>query len=77
MNKKIYCFNCDKDVNALCEVQTNTYIVHKQEVKVNEQIFKCPYCENELINENLNGSLYLIYNEYLKLHDLSFDKLKK
>lgn len=77
MEKNIYCFNCNKDVKPICTNQNNTYIVHKQEVIVEEQIFVCPFCKNELVNENLDDSLYKIYNEYLKLSGLSFEKLKE
>ncbi|HIT11512.1 MAG TPA: DUF4065 domain-containing protein [Candidatus Pelethosoma merdigallinarum] len=77
MEKKLYCFNCDKDVKPLCTIQNNTYVVRHQEVHVEEQVFKCPVCENELINDNLNDSLYNIYNAYLELYGLSFEKLKE
>ena len=77
MGKKIYCFNCNKDVEAICSKETNNYIVHKQQVQVKEKVFTCPFCHNELLDENLNDSLYDIYNAYLKLYDLSFSKLKE
>lgn len=77
MEKKLYCFNCNKDVKPKCTKEKNTYIVHKHEIVVEEEVFMCPYCENELIDENLDNSLYNIYNEYLKLQELSFEKLKE
>lgn len=77
MKKILYCFNCNKDVEALCNLQNNSYIVHKQKVQIKERVFTCPICNNELFDENLNNSLYDIYNEYLKLYDLSFSKLKE
>jgi DNA-binding transcriptional regulator YiaG/uncharacterized phage-associated protein len=77
MEKSLYCFNCDKDVKPLCTIQNNTYVVRHQTVHVEEQIFKCPFCENELMNDNLNESLYNIYNAYLKLFGLSFEELKE
>lgn len=77
MNKKIYCFTCDKDVEPNSKQEKNTYIIHKREVVVEETVSTCPFCNNELINDNLNDSLYAIYNEYLKLHNLSFEKLKE
>lgn len=42
-----------------------------------ERNFKCPNCGNELINDNLNESLYNIYNAYLNLYSLNFNKLKE
>lgn len=77
MKKKLYCFNCNKDVEPICNLQNNNYIVHKQQVQIKEMVFTCPLCNNELFDENLNNSLYDIYNEYLKLYDLSFPKLKE
>ncbi|MBE6155937.1 MAG: DUF4065 domain-containing protein [Firmicutes bacterium] len=77
MEKKIYCFNCNKDVKPNCKREKNTYTVHNHEVHVEEDVFTCPYCENELINEGLDSSLYNIYNEYLKKYELSFEKLKE
>lgn len=77
MEKKIYCFNCNKDVKPKCTKEKNTYTIHKQEIIVEEEAFVCPYCKNELINETLDNSLYNIYNEYLKKHGLSFNKLKE
>ena len=67
MGKSLYCFNCDKDVKPLCTIQNNTYVVRQKTVHVEEQIFKCPFCGNELINDNLNESLHNIYNAYIKL----------
>ena len=77
MKKLLYCFNCNKDVEPICNLQKNRYIVHKQQVQIKEKVFTCPLCNNELFDENLNNSLYDIYNEYLKLYDLSFSKLKE
>lgn len=77
MKKILYCFNCNKDVEPICNLQNNSYIVHKQQVQIKEKVFTCPLCNNELFDENLNNSLYDIYNEYLKLYDLSFSKLKE
>lgn len=76
MEKFIYCYNCDKDVESKVKNKKNTYIVHKQTVIVDEEILICPYCKNELVND-LDNSLYNIYNEYLKMYDLSFDKFKE
>lgn len=77
MKKKVYCFTCNKDVEPNYKKEKNTYTVHKQKVTVEEEILLCPYCKNELMNETLDDSLYNIYNAYLKLYDLSFEKLKE
>lgn len=77
MEKKKYCFNCNKDVNPKCKKEKNSYIVHKHKITIDEEVFTCPYCNNELLNETLDNSLYNIYNEYLKKYELSFEKLKE
>lgn len=77
MENKIYCFNCNKEVTPRYTIQNNTYVVRHQKVHVEEQIFTCPICGNELINDNLDESLNKIYNAYLKLYSLSFEKLKE
>ena len=77
MEKKIYCFYCNKDVYPKYKKEKNTYTVHKHDVVVEEDICTCPYCDNELINETLDNSLNNIYNEYLKIYELSFEKLKE
>lgn len=76
MEKKMYCFNCNKDVNPKCKKEKNSYIVHKHKITIDEDVFTCPYCNNELLSETLDNSLYNIYNEYLKKYELSFEKLK-
>lgn len=44
---------------------------------MDEEVLSCPLCGNELFDETLDNSLYNIYNEYLKLNNLSFPKLKE
>lgn len=75
--KEMYCFYCNKDVDAITRLQRNSYVVHQEQVQVEEKVFVCPLCNNELYDENLDNSLYNIYNEYLKIFDLSFAKLKE
>ena len=53
MKKKLYCFNCNKDVEPICNLQNNNYIVHKQQVQIKEMVFTCPLCNNELFDENI------------------------
>lgn len=77
MEKKLYCFKCNEYVDVIKSIEENEYIIRKRKVKVKEEVFICPYCKNEILSGNLDNSLYMIYNEYLKLYELSFDKLKK
>jgi len=76
MKKKMYCYMCNKDVEPLIKKEKNKYFVHKDEVIVNEEIFTCPCCKTELFDETLDNSLYIIYNEYLKKFNLSFETIK-
>ena len=36
MEKKLYCYNCDKDVKPLDTIQNNMYVVRHQQVHVAE-----------------------------------------
>lgn len=76
MKKKVYCYCCNKNVGALLKKEKNKYVVHNESITVTEDILICPICNNELIDETLDNSLYNIYNEYLKKYDLSFEKFK-
>lgn len=77
MGKKIYCYTCNKDVDAIIETQNNSYTVRNKKIDVKENVIICPICHSELYDDTLNDNLYNIYNEYLKKYDLSFEKLKE
>ncbi len=77
MKKESYCYYCNKDVIFKVKFKTNNYVVNSKQIKVKEKIYYCPFCNHELINDTLDDSLYLIYNEYLRLEGLSFEKIKK
>ena len=77
MKKSMYCFNCDKDVEYEIVNEKREYTIHNKKIVVDENVIYCLTCHNELIDENLNTDLNNIYNEYLKIYDLSFDKFKE
>lgn len=77
MKNKIYCYTCNKIVNAIIKNQNNSYTVRNKKININENILICPVCHSELYDDTLNDNLYDIYNEYLKTYNLSFEKLKK
>lgn len=77
MKKSMYCFNCDKDVEYEIVNEKREYTIHNKKIVVDENVIYCLTCHNELIDENLNNDLNNIYNEYLKIYDLSFDKFKE
>ena len=77
IKNKIYCYTCNKIVNAIIKNQNNSYTVRNKKININENILICPVCHSELYDDTLNDNLYDIYNEYLKTYNLSFEKLKK
>lgn len=77
MKNKIYCYTCNKIVNAIIKNQNNSYTVRNKKININENILICSVCHSELYDDTLNDNLYDIYNEYLKTYNLSFEKLKK
>lgn len=77
MEKKMYCYNCNKDVKIKSIDEIREYVVHNIKVKVNEKVNYCEICNNELIDETLDNDLSNIYNSYLKLYDLSLEKFLK
>lgn len=77
MKRIEYCFECDKDVEPKIKCEKNNYTYREKEFTVVEEIHYCPMCNSELLNDNLDSSMYNIYNGYLKLFDLSFEKIKE
>ena len=77
MKKIEYCFECDKDVESIIKYEENNYTYRDKEFKVVEEVHYCPICHSELLNDVLDNSMNNIYNGYLKLFDLSFEKLKE
>ena len=77
MKKEMYCFNCDKDVKVKTVKEEREYIIHNNKVKIMENVNYCPICHEELIDENLEEDLYNVYNEYLNMYNLSFNKFKE
>lgn len=75
--EKMYCFYCDDDVLYKTKEIINNYKIHNINFKVKEKVFYCQICHNELINDSLDKDLNNIYNEYLKLYDLSFNKFRE
>lgn len=77
MRKKIYCFECNDDVEAKKIVKKNNYNVHGEKIEIEEKIYLCPKCHSELFDDDLDDTLYNIYNKYLNCFNLSFEKLKQ
>ncbi len=76
MKRIEYCFECNKDVEVIKKCEKNSYTFREKEFIIVEENHYCPICNTELLNDTLDSSMYNIYNEYLKLFDLSFNKIK-
>ena len=77
MKKMEYCYECNKDVEPIIKNEKNNYTYRDKEFMVFEENHYCPICNSELLNDNIDKSMYNIYNCYLKLFDLSFEKIKE
>ena len=71
-----YCYQCNKDVKSIVKTEKNKYTYRGKEFFVIENIHYCPECNSELLNDSLDKDMYEIYDCYLKLFDLSFEKVK-
>ena len=71
--KKMYCYDCNKDVNVIEKVKKEKYQYRHKDFFVTEKVYLCPNCNNKLIDEELDNSLYNIYNGFLKLYNLSLN----
>lgn len=77
MERLEYCYECNKDVNPTIKTEKNKYTYRGKEFLVIEDIHYCPNCGNILINDNFDSDMYKIYDCYLNLFDLSFEKIKE
>ena len=77
MERLEYCYECNKDVNPTIKTEKNKYTYRGKEFLVIEDVHYCPNCGNILINDNFDSDMYKIYNCYLNLFDLSFEKIKE
>lgn len=74
----IYCYNCNTFVDAKQRKEKNVYEFRGKSFEVEETIVYCPNCELELLpDEILDSEMNKIYDSYLKLFGLSFNKIKK
>ena len=77
MDRYEYCFECNKDVKPDIKTEKNNYTFRDKEFTVVEEVHYCPKCRSQLLNDTMDNSLYKIYDGYLSLFNLSFDKIKK
>lgn len=77
MERLEYCYECNKDVKSNIKTEKNKYTYRGKEFLVVEEVHYCPKCGNILINDNFDNDMYKIYDCYLKLFDLSFEKIKE
>lgn len=74
--KKEYCFNCEKEVYPVLNKEKNTYKINGEKFEVEESIYRCPNCNNEIEIQDYD-SINNIYTEYLKRYGLTFEDFKK
>lgn len=78
MIKETYCYQCDVFVKPNKKQVKTNYTYRGKTFEVSEDAFLCPKCKNELLQEDiLDNAFENIYNEYLKLYNLSFEKIKE
>lgn len=77
MERLEYCYECNKDVKPNIKTEKNKYTYRGKEFLVVEDVCYCPKCGNILIDDNFDNDMYKIYDCYLKLFDLSFEKIKE
>jgi len=76
MENKIYCYDCDEDVEYLKNFQTKPYQFRGKDYTVIVEEKTCPKCGNVLLDDEVDNVLLQVYNQYLNDYDLSFDTIK-
>lgn len=74
--EKMYCFNCDKEVNVKTKEVVSDYHYRNQNFQVKETKCFCAVCNEELIDELLDENLKKVYNGYLNIYNLSISSFK-
>ena len=72
-----YCYECNKDVKPKIKSEKNEYTYRGKHFFVLEDVHYCPNCKSILLNDSIDKDMKNIYDCYLKLFNLSFDKIKK
>lgn len=73
--KNIYCFNCNKNVEPNVIKTKNKYKINGETFFLNENIYKCPICDNEVLPDDIDP-IRNVYVKYLSLHNLTFEDFK-
>ncbi len=76
MNKKYYCWYCDKDIVPIIREEDNEYVIRGEKVTLHEKLPFCPICSNQIDDGTMDDQLRAGYDAYLNLFGLSFQKLK-
>lgn len=76
MKNKTYCFTCDKMIYPKQKKLLREYKINGEKFKINEKVFLCPCCENEVDVPGYD-QLKSAYEEYLKLYNLTFSDFKE
>lgn len=74
--KKMYCYDCNEKVSPKIKKVEEHYNFRGKEFDVNMELYYCPYCDLELVDEVMDIQLDKIYNTYLNCYNLSFNSFK-
>lgn len=75
--KKMYCYDCNKDVRPKIRVSTEHYDFRGKEFDVTMDLFYCPFCNGEIADEEeFDNQLIKIWNGYLNCYNLSLNSFK-
>ncbi len=75
---KMYCYDCDKDVEPIKKKVKEHYSFRGKDFDTNMDLFYCPLCNAEIASEEkLNNQLAVMWNGYLKCFNLSLNSFKE
>ena len=73
---KLYCYDCNKDVDAKFRQELREYTYRNHNFQVLEDVYYCSCCGLELVKD-LDEDLSKIYNGYLNLFGLNLNSFKE
>lgn len=69
--KNLYCSKCDNMVGAILKNKDEEYEIRKDKFHINAEVFFCPYCNEELFDEEVDSkNLEKVYNLYREKYNL-------
>ena len=62
--KKVYCFNCNKNVEPNVISSKNKYKINGETFFLNENIYKCPICDNEVLPDDEGPAIIIPFTSF-------------